>query len=117
MINKDLILYVLSLIALRQSSSSPSSATANITFQKVRAHVGIEGNEMADKLANNGATMFEVKARDFEKDTRANEAKLRKRKGGEDVKIETIDLTYEVEADVELWTEEEMKRMGEKQEF
>lgn len=55
--NKDLILYVLTLIAFRTlaSSSNPSSP-ANVTFEKVKGHSGIDGNVQADRLANLGAS-------------------------------------------------------------
>ncbi|GAA5978893.1 hypothetical protein JCM11641_003606 [Rhodosporidiobolus odoratus] len=78
--NQDLIRYVLSLLALRTPAGS-TSPTANITFHKVKAHVGIEGNEQADRFANNGAMKPEAEDVDFAALTAENERKLRARKG------------------------------------
>lgn len=109
--NQDLILYVLSLIKLRSpSDTNAKSATANIIFQKVKAHVGIDGNEMADKLANTGAMMPETKDVDFAAKIKANE-RLLKERGQADAKP-----LFEVH-ETDLWTEEELKEMEKTQEF
>ncbi|GAA6044713.1 hypothetical protein NBRC10513_004577 [Rhodotorula toruloides] len=93
--NQDMIRYVLSLLALRAASSSSKSALANITFQKVKAHVGIEGNEQADRFANNGAMMPEVPDRDFAAATKENEKKLKAK--GAPVQVEDVKWEIEVE--------------------
>lgn len=108
-LNKDLIQYVLSLISLRMPPNS-TSPTANVSFKKVKAHVGIEGNEMADKLANNGAMSAELPPRDFEAATTANEKKL-KEKG-----LQKVEVEFEVDLG-DLWTDEELKEMGKSQDF
>lgn len=108
-VNKDLIVYIVSLLKLRTPADS-SSRTGNITFQKVRAHVGIEGNEMADKLANNGALLEVKDPVDFAALTRANE-KLLTAKGKANVKP-----LFEVD-EGDLWTDEEMREMEQSQEF
>ncbi|GAA5916430.1 hypothetical protein JCM5296_000053 [Sporobolomyces johnsonii] len=98
-LNKDLVLYVLSLLSLRTpTDAGPSTShTANVTFRKVEAHVGIEGNEMADRLANNGALMPVAEDRDFEQLARENEQKLRARRGASISSIE--DASWGVEVD------------------
>lgn len=131
--NQDLIRYVLSLLALRtrpdsasssSSSSSSDSALANITFQKVKAHVGIEGNERADQFANNGALLPAVPERDFERAAEDNRRKLeaRNRGGATAAPVPKLD---EVEWSVELGEleegdlldEEELRRLSETQDF
>lgn len=76
--NQDLILYVLSLLALRRPSiDSKSSLLANIKFVKVKAHIGIHGNERADDLAKEGASLPTAVDRDFRYLTALNEARLK----------------------------------------
>jgi ribonuclease HI len=87
-----------------------TSPTANVSFKKVKAHVGIDGNEMADKLANQGAMSAEVAPRDFEAATRANERKLRE-KG-----LQKVEVEFEVDLG-DLWTDEELDAMGKSQNF
>lgn len=89
---------------------SSTSPTANVSFKKVKAHVGIEGNEMADKLANNGAMSAEVAPRDFDAATKANEKKL-KEKG-----LQKVEVEFEVDLG-DLWTDEELEEMGKNQNF
>ncbi|GAA5868510.1 hypothetical protein JCM8547_006295 [Rhodosporidiobolus lusitaniae] len=123
--NQDLIRYVLSLLALRTAapppsslnSSKPSSSnTSNITFHKVKAHVGIDGNEQADKFANAGAFRPVVAdAPDFEKLTRENEEKLKKLKTPVQ-KVE--DVKYEVEIEKgDLLDEDELRELEKEQNF
>lgn len=123
--NQDLIRYVLSLLALRTSSSASSSAstsnskknnTANITFQKVKAHVGIEGNEQADRLANHGAFKDVLEDRDYAKDTRENEKKLREKKGA-GVKVEDVEWLIAGIEEGDLLDEDELRELEEKQAF
>ncbi|CEQ39747.1 SPOSA6832_01286 [Sporobolomyces salmonicolor] len=116
--NKDLILYVLSLLSLRTpSDAGPSApAMANVTFRKVKAHVGIEGNEMADRLANNGALMPVAEDRDFEKLAKENENKLRERRGASISSIEDARWGVEVE-EGDLLTQEDLTALEQKQDF
>ncbi|BGO97762.1 hypothetical protein NBRC10513v2_001757 [Rhodotorula toruloides] len=112
--NQDMIRYVLSLLALRAASSSSKSALANITFQKVKAHVGIEGNEQADRFANNGAMMPEVPDRDFAAATKENEKKLKAK--GAPVQVEDVKWEIEVE-EGDLLDESELRELEETQDF
>ncbi|GAA5948488.1 hypothetical protein JCM21900_002726 [Sporobolomyces salmonicolor] len=116
--NKDLILYVLSLLSLRTpSDAGPSApAMANVTFRKVKAHVGIEGNEMADRLANNGALMPVAEDRDFEKLAKENENKLRERRGASISSIEDARWDVEVE-EGDLLTQADLTALEQKQDF
>ncbi|GAA5996307.1 RNA-DNA hybrid ribonuclease [Rhodotorula paludigena] len=115
--NQDLIRYILSLLALRMPADS-TSPLANITFHKVKAHVGIEGNEQADRFANNGALMPEVAERDFAAATRDNERNLRTRaSGGAAVsRVEDVEWSVEIE-EGDLLDEEELKALERTQEF
>lgn len=133
--NQDLIRYVLSLLALRtrpdpassssSSSSSSDSALANITFQKVKAHVGIEGNERADQFANNGALLPAVPERDFERAAEDNRRKLEARSRGLGdaaapvPKLEEVEWSVELEElqEGDLLDEEELQRLSETQDF
>ncbi|KAJ8295517.1 Ribonuclease H [Rhodotorula toruloides] len=112
--NQDMIRYVLSLLALRAASSSSKSPLANITFQKVKAHVGIEGNEQADRFANNGAMMPEVPDRDFTAATKENEKKLKAK--GAPVRVEDVKWEIEVE-EGDLLDESELRELEETQDF
>ncbi|GAA6027007.1 hypothetical protein JCM8097_006034 [Rhodosporidiobolus ruineniae] len=120
--NQDLIRYILSLLALRtpppastSSYGSPPSSLANITFHKVKAHVGIEGNEQADRFANNGAMMPEVEDRDFAADTKANERKLKERRGA---KASVEDVQWDVELEEgDLLDEDELRELERTQDF
>ncbi|GAA5995237.1 hypothetical protein JCM5350_002793 [Sporobolomyces pararoseus] len=121
-LNSDLIRYILSLLALRTAhastskSSKPdaSSCMANVKFKWIKGHAGQEGNEMADKLANQGAALPEAEDRDFEKLAKDNEKKLKETKG---TKVKTLDeVTWDVEI-ADLLTEEELKEMERTQEF
>ncbi|KAL8290187.1 hypothetical protein RQP46_003126 [Phenoliferia psychrophenolica] len=77
--NRDMIEYILALIALRMPANSTSNETptGNITFEKVLAHSGIDENEQADQLAKAGATLPVVEDRDWAKDSKELEEKLR----------------------------------------
>merc|ERR1712093_257818 len=112
--NQDLIRYILSLLALRMPADS-SSQLANITFQKVKAHVGIEGNEQADRFANNGALMPVAQDRDFAQATRDNEQKLKERKKG----ASTVeDVTWSVDVgEGDLLDDAELKELEQNQVF
>lgn len=59
--NRALIKYLAALLHARRKTSQ------SVEFKHVRGHVGIEGNEAADQLANLGATMPVVPERDWEK--------------------------------------------------
>lgn len=88
------------------------SPTANVSFHKVKAHIGIEGNEQADRFAKEGAVMAEVAERDYEREVREIEKKLRERGA------KKVELQFVVECeDGDLLSEEEMRRMEELQEF
>ncbi|KAK4705755.1 ribonuclease HI, partial [Phenoliferia sp. Uapishka_3] len=107
--NRDLIEYILALLKCRKSKSP----TSRITFEKVRAHSGIDGNEEADRLANQGAEMGAVKERNYEAETKALLAQLAK-KGS---KVVDGDL-YDVDIGEELLlTDEELQWMEESQDF
>jgi len=58
--NEGVIRYISALLDQR------ALAGQKVTFQYVRGHVGEEGNEGADRLANVGATMPEAPERDWE---------------------------------------------------
>ncbi|GJN88506.1 hypothetical protein Rhopal_001472-T1 [Rhodotorula paludigena] len=115
--NQDLIRYILSLLALRMPADW-TSPLANITFHKVKAHVGIEGNEQADRFANNGALMPEVAERDFAAATRDNERKLRARAsdGAAVARVEDVEWSVEIE-EGDLLDEVELKALERTQEF
>ncbi|BGP13936.1 hypothetical protein JCM10213_003852 [Rhodosporidiobolus nylandii] len=112
--NQDLIRYILSLLALRTAPGS-SSPTANITFHKVKAHVGIEGNEQADRFANTGAMMPEAKDRDFAALTKENEKKLEARRGPV-AKVEDVQWGVEIE-EGDLLDPLELDELEKKQDF
>ncbi|GAA5904926.1 ribonuclease H family protein [Sporobolomyces salmoneus] len=121
-LNSDLIRYILSLLALRtvhaskpsSSSSSSDSCMANVKFKWIKGHAGQDGNEMADKLANQGAALPEAVDRDFDQLAKDNEKKLKESKN---VKIHSIDeVTWDVET-ADLLTEEELREMERTQEF
>lgn len=59
--NRTLIKYLAALLHARRKMSQ------TVEFKHVRGHVGIEGNEAADQLANVGATMSVVPERDWDK--------------------------------------------------
>ncbi|KAN0100219.1 Ribonuclease H-like domain containing protein [Tylopilus felleus] len=59
--NRFLIQYLAALLHVRRKTSQ------TVEFKHVRGHVGIEGNEAADQLANLGATQPMVPERDWEK--------------------------------------------------
>ncbi|GAA5938404.1 hypothetical protein JCM3775_000883 [Rhodotorula graminis] len=113
--NQDLIRYILSLLALRMPADS-TSQLANITFHKVKAHVGIEGNEQADRFANNGAMMPKVADVDFAQATRDNERKLKERKQGAVKAVEDVEWSVDV-GEGDLLDEDELKELEEKQAF
>ncbi|GAA5862194.1 hypothetical protein JCM3774_004817 [Rhodotorula dairenensis] len=139
--NQDLIRYVLSLLALRtrpDPSSSSSTGTgagtgtatdhhslANITFQKVKAHVGIEGNERADQFANQGALMPAVPERDFERAAEENRRRLEATNRARTAESPPVPEPEEVEWSVELeelgegdlLDEQELRRLSETQDF
>ncbi|GAA6016648.1 hypothetical protein JCM11491_006031 [Sporobolomyces phaffii] len=128
--NSDLIKYILSLLALRtlhtssSSSSSSSSCMANVKFKWIKGHAGQEGNEMADKLANQGAQLPVAVARDFDQLARDNEQKLRDAtttatnktttRGGAARTID--DVTWAVET-CDLLSDAELKELERTQEF
>jgi hypothetical protein len=58
--NADLIRYLAALLYARER------AGPKVVFKHVRGHVGIEGNECADRLANDGALKPELPERDWE---------------------------------------------------
>lgn len=90
------------------------SPTANVSFHKVKAHVGIEGNEQADRLAKNGAMLPAVKEREYEKDMKEVEDRLKKK----NLKVDVIDLTFEVDFEEgDLLTDEELRAMETTQYF
>jgi ribonuclease HI len=77
--------------------------------------VGIDGNEEADRLANNGAMSPEVEERDFEKETAKNERRLREKGTGTKVVDE---IQFEVDCEEgDLLSEDELKRMEQDQDF
>lgn len=59
--NRTLIRYLAALLHVRRKTSQ------TVEFKHVRGHVGIEGNEAADQLANLGTTKPVVLERDWEK--------------------------------------------------
>ncbi|KAF8433511.1 ribonuclease H-like domain-containing protein [Boletus edulis BED1] len=59
--NRALIRYLAALLHVRRKTSQ------TVEFKHVRGHVGIEGNEAADQLANLGATKPMVLEREWEK--------------------------------------------------
>lgn len=59
--NRALIKYLAALLHARRKTSQ------SIEFRHVRGHVGIEGNEAADQLANLGATKPMLPERDWER--------------------------------------------------
>ncbi|SCZ96607.1 BZ3500_MvSof-1268-A1-R1_Chr4-4g07473 [Microbotryum saponariae] len=112
--NKDLILYILSLIASRPSPD-PNSLTSNISFRKVKAHVGIEANEEADRLANLGAFKPVTKDRDFAKEAKDMEDKVKRENKGIR-RADSVEVEVEVDAG-DLLTEEELRELDEQQNF
>ncbi|GAA6016533.1 hypothetical protein JCM10207_002830 [Rhodosporidiobolus poonsookiae] len=116
--NKDLILYILSLLALRTRAGATPSATSNITFHKVKAHVGIEGNEQADRFANAGALKPPAPDRDFAQATKDNERKLREGAGKGESKVKVEDVKWEVEIEEgDLLDAEELAELERTQAF
>jgi len=129
--NKDMILYILSLIALRPVSTTPSQTRtpkSNISFMKVKAHVGIYGNEQADRFAKAGAAKSFIVERNYETSAKENDKKKRERDRRPPALQETvrvpsaapakavdIDLTFDIFDD--LLTAEELKAMEEDQCF
>ncbi|GAA5931898.1 RNA-DNA hybrid ribonuclease [Sporobolomyces koalae] len=113
-LNSDLIKYIISLLALRTTTKSSSdSCMANVKFKWIKGHAGQEGNEMADKLANQGAALPKAQDRDFEALAQENERKLKADKKG---KVVTLDeVTWDVESD--LLSEAELQEMERKQDF
>lgn len=108
--HKDLILYVLALISSRMPAGSIEK-TGNITFRKVKAHVGIPANEEADRLAKLGASMVAVEERDLVKAT----ANLKRRLEEKNIKgVEEFEFIID---DDDLYSMEELKEMESKQEF
>ena len=63
--NKDLIIYIIALLAAR-SPQINGRRTPNVSFMKVKAHSGVEGNEQADRFAKHGATQPPVSERNYE---------------------------------------------------
>lgn len=90
------------------------SPTANVSFEKVKAHVGIEGNEEADRFAKIGAGMGALPERDYVEERRKIEVKL-KEKGTAEKENE---ITFEVLCEEgDLLSVEELRRMEEEQDF
>ncbi|KAG0707608.1 ribonuclease H-like domain-containing protein [Suillus ampliporus] len=67
--NAELIRYLAALLYAREK------AGPKVTFKHVRGHIGIEGNECADRLANDGALKPELPERDWLQLTRDLEKK------------------------------------------
>ncbi|KAK4058846.1 hypothetical protein OIO90_000292 [Microbotryomycetes sp. JL221] len=124
--NQDLIRYILSLLALRAAKimgQSENNARAkrdgpllsNVTFVKVKAHIGIEGNEQADRLANEGALMPQVKGPDFEAMTQDNEklAKMWRASSGTNL-FDAVQWNVDAE---DLAGDDELKEMERTQDF
>lgn len=125
--NKDLICFVLSLIALRPRSGSSSASglgPSNVSFLKVKAHDGIRGNERADQLAKEGALKPAVVEREYERDTRSNErrklerdraARLHEQEG---VAPQKMVLSFQIEYDEsDFLTAAELRQMEVDQAF
>ncbi|KAK4053801.1 hypothetical protein OIV83_001457 [Microbotryomycetes sp. JL201] len=112
--NVDMIRYVLSLLALRapDKGKSKGGLLSNVTLVKVKAHVGIDGNEQADRLANEGALMPQVPDIDFEKLTKENERRMKEKQP--DLSADSIEFNV-VPAD--LASREELEHMSRTQEF
>jgi len=79
--NAPLIRYLAALLYAREK------AGAKVRFKHVRGHVGIEGNECADRLANEGALKPELSERDWAQLTRDVEKSTRMEVSGVRVKV------------------------------
>jgi ribonuclease HI len=82
--NAALIKYLAALLHAHERSGP------KVRFKHVRGHVGIEGNECADRLANDGALKPEISERDWAQLTRDLEQSTRTRVVGriaEQVKV------------------------------
>lgn len=96
------------------NSSISSTPTANVSFYKVKAHVGIDGNEQADRFAKAGANLAEQPERDYV----AERAKVEKdlvHKG-----LDKVENTIKFDVDFgedDLLSEEELRRMSDEQDF
>ncbi|GAA5820486.1 hypothetical protein JCM10212_003814 [Sporobolomyces blumeae] len=121
--NKDLILFILSLLALRtvhRPAGHIATNMANVKFEKVKGHSGDEGNEMADQLANQGAMMSVAHERDFERLAEANQRKLRElqKTKGHKVGIEDVQWEYDL-GDLEgaLLSDDQLRDLERNQDF
>lgn len=91
-----------------------TSPTANVSFQKVKAHVGIEGNEQADRLAKNGAMLSTEPERDYAAEVKELERALKARGVQEVPELNFSVWDFEPS---DLLTEDELKAMEESQTF
>ncbi|KAM0792300.1 hypothetical protein ACM66B_004988 [Microbotryomycetes sp. NB124-2] len=115
-LNVDLIRYVLALLALRAPSeprcNDSNHLTSNVTLVKVKAHVGIEGNEQADRLANEGALMPRAADVNFEELTRQCEQDLHSRRPGVNPDFAELSVVAK-----DLASRDELEEMGRTQSF
>lgn len=86
--NRDLIQYIVALLEARLPEGT-ADRKPNISFHKVKAHVGIEGNEMADRFAKNGGKLPRQDERDYEREAK----KLGERKKNGPARLE---LDFEI---------------------